>query len=85
MTYGDTLHTFVQRDSFKGTFLPNFVLLKEDVINEILGQIEYNFIDHVVANHPCGDLEPTVQWYETMLDFHRFWSIDDSIIHTEYR
>ena len=29
-------------------------------------------------------MEPTTQWYEKMLDFHRFWSVDDSIIHTEY-
>ena len=29
-------------------------------------------------------MEPAVQWYEKMLQFHRFWSVDDSIIHTEY-
>lgn len=23
-------------------------------------------------------------WYENTLDFHRFWSVDDSMIHTEY-
>jgi len=33
---------------------------------------------------PVGDMEPTVQWYEKMLDFHRFWSVDDKIMHTEY-
>jgi len=27
---------------------------------------------------------PVVEWYEKHLDFHRFWSVDDSIIHTEY-
>ena len=29
-------------------------------------------------------MEPTAAWYEKMLDFHRFWSVDDSILHTEY-
>ena len=29
-------------------------------------------------------MEGVAQWYEKMLDFHRFWSADDSIIHTEY-
>lgn len=29
-------------------------------------------------------MEPVAQWYEKMLDFHRFWSVDDSMIHTEY-
>jgi len=83
-TYGDSIHTLIQRDSFKGVFLPGFISVKEDPLNTILGTTEYGFIDHIVGNHPLGDMEPTVQWYEKMLDFHRFWSIDDSIIHTEY-
>jgi 4-hydroxyphenylpyruvate dioxygenase len=29
-------------------------------------------------------MEGVAQWYEKMLDFLRFWSVDDSIIHTEY-
>lgn len=29
-------------------------------------------------------MEATAQWYEKILDFHRFWSVDDSMIHTEY-
>ena len=84
-TYGDTIHTFVERSNYKGIFLPGFVESKEDPVNKFFGISKYNYIDHIVANHSLGDMEPTVQWYEKMLDFHRFWSIDDSIIHTEYR
>jgi len=29
-------------------------------------------------------MEPVAKWYETMLDFHRFWSVDDKMMHTEY-
>lgn len=29
-------------------------------------------------------MEAAASWYETMLDFHRFWSIDDKMIHTNY-
>jgi 4-hydroxyphenylpyruvate dioxygenase len=29
-------------------------------------------------------MEAASSWYEKMLDFHRFWSIDDSMIHTNY-
>jgi 4-hydroxyphenylpyruvate dioxygenase len=29
-------------------------------------------------------MTPCVEWYEKMLDFHRFWSVDDKMIHTEY-
>ncbi len=46
--------------------------------------VELGFIDHVVGNQPDMEMEPAAQWYEKMLDFHRFWSVDDSIIHTEY-
>ena len=31
-----------------------------------------------------GEMEPVAQWYERMLDFHRFWSVDDKMIHTNY-
>lgn len=29
-------------------------------------------------------MEPVAEWYEKMLDFHRFWSVDDTMMHTEY-
>jgi len=29
-------------------------------------------------------MEPVASWYEQMLDFHRFWSVDDKMIHTNY-
>jgi 4-hydroxyphenylpyruvate dioxygenase len=29
-------------------------------------------------------MEPVASWYEKMLDFHRFWSVDDTMMHTEY-
>lgn len=29
-------------------------------------------------------MEGVASWYEKMLDFHRFWSVDDTMIHTEF-
>lgn len=29
-------------------------------------------------------MEPTAKWYEEYLQFHRFWSVDDTILHTDY-
>jgi len=29
-------------------------------------------------------MEPVAAWYEKMLDFHRFWSVDDTMMHTAY-
>ena len=42
------------------------------------------FVDHCVGNQPDHGMEPVTQWYEKALLFHRFWSVDDSMMHTEY-
>jgi len=88
-TYGDTVHTLVQRvvdgQQYKGPFLPGF---KEhylrDPINDVLPPTNLQIIDHIVGNQPDKEMVPTADWYEKMLDFHRFWSIDDKMMHTEY-
>jgi 4-hydroxyphenylpyruvate dioxygenase len=84
-TYGDTVHTFVQRVDFKGAFLPNYKPhhLKEK-FNEVMPIPQLGWIDHCVGNQGDGEMEPVAQWYEKMLDFHRFWSVDDTMIHTNF-
>ena len=84
-TYGDTIHTFVQRVDYTGPFLPGFKdhHLKE-VYNKIMKPTSLEFIDHCVGNQPDLEMEAAASWYEKMLDFHRFWSVDDTMIHTEY-
>lgn len=37
-----------------------------------------------MGNQPDLQMEDAVEWYEKNLQFHRFWSVDDSQIHTEY-
>ncbi len=50
-TYGDTVHTFVERRDFTGVFLPGYKEhhLKEK-FNELAPVPELDFIDHVVGN-----------------------------------
>lgn len=55
-----------------------------DNLQKLLPTVGLNFIDHCVGNQPDNEMEITVQWYEKVLQFHRFWSVDDSQIHTEY-
>lgn len=43
-----------------------------------------NFIDHIVGNQFEGEMERVAQWYERCLQFHRFWSVDDTQLHTEF-
>jgi 4-hydroxyphenylpyruvate dioxygenase len=84
-TYGETTHTFVQRDQYNGAFLPGFQKHPlTEPFNKILDQPILECIDHCVGNQPDGEMEPAAAWYEKMLDFHRFWSVDDKMMHTEY-
>jgi len=81
----DTSLVLLDKSNYKGTYLPGFQEnLPVDPINNFIPTPKLNFIDHIVSNHGLGDMEPTVNWYLKMLDFHVFWSVDDKIIHTEY-
>lgn len=84
-TFGDTTHTFVQRDGFKGIFLPNYMaILDKDPLESLLPPTKLNFIDHCVGNQPDLQMVSACELYEKQLGFHRFWSVDDEQIHTEY-
>lgn len=37
-----------------------------------------------MGNQPDLQMESVAAWYERVLQFHRFWSVDDSQIHTDY-
>uniref|UniRef100_A0A8C1R602 4-hydroxyphenylpyruvate dioxygenase n=1 Tax=Cyprinus carpio TaxID=7962 RepID=A0A8C1R602_CYPCA len=75
-TYGDTTHTFVERTGYNGLFLPGF--------HAPLPSGKLDFIDHVVGNQPDNEMVPIVEWYQRNLLFHRFWSVDDKQLQTEY-
>ena len=84
-TYGDTVHTFVQRGEYSGPFLPGFVAKTvEDPLAGVTPSPKLGVIDHIVGNMPDQEMMPVVEWYEKILQFHRFWSVDDKQIHTEY-
>ena len=84
-TYGNVTHTFVQRNNYTGIFLPGFrAHTIVDPVCAILPPTKLDFIDHIVGNQPDDMMQPAVEWYEKTLDFHRFWSVDDKQIHTEF-
>ena len=78
-TYGDTLHTFINRDKFKGHFLPHF-----RPMNEPGDPIGIRSIDHCVGNVELGQMNEWVHWYEDVLGFKQLISFDDKDISTEY-
>ena len=46
-TYGDTIHTFVERKNYHGIFLPGFHHVTHDPVVRPVG---LKYIDHVVGN-----------------------------------
>jgi len=80
-TYGDTIHTFVERKNYAGVFLPNFVQASEDTIAAPTGLVS---VDHVVGNVGWNEMDTWVEWYSRVMGFHLFVSFDDKDISTEY-
>ncbi len=80
-TYGETVHMFVERKNYKGTFLPGFREWKSDYNPAPVG---LKFIDHMVGNVGWNQMNATVKWYEEVMGFVNFLSFDDKQITTEY-
>uniref|UniRef100_UPI00404A3D31 4-hydroxyphenylpyruvate dioxygenase n=1 Tax=Gelidibacter sp. TaxID=2018083 RepID=UPI00404A3D31 len=80
-TYGETVHMFVERKNYNGTFMPGFKAWKSDYNPEPVG---LKFIDHMVGNVGWGEMNTWVKWYEDVMGFVNFLSFDDKQIHTEY-
>ena len=86
-TYGDTTHTLISRASYHGAFLPGFKVIplqKSDPLQKLLPTVTLEAIDHCVGNQDWGAMEAACAYYERCLSFHRFWSVDDSQISTEF-
>lgn len=84
-TYGETTHTLVERTSYTGLFLPGYKKpLYADPLIQHLPPGRLDFLDHIVGNQGNDEMAPIADWYEKTLEFHRFWSIDDTQMHTEY-
>ena len=80
-TYGETVHVFVERKNYNGTFLPGYQKWESDYNPAPLG---LKYIDHMVGNVGWGEMNQWVKWYEDVMGFENFLSFDDKQIHTEY-
>jgi len=87
-TYGDTTHTFIQRQEYKGHFLPGFIDVSATHSGEpfykITEPVSLLKIDHVVGNQDWNGMDSVVNWYKEKLGFIQFWSVDEKQIHTEF-
>ncbi|EKX32564.1 hypothetical protein GUITHDRAFT_158976 [Guillardia theta CCMP2712] len=84
-TYGDTVHTLVEKRGYNGPFLPGFRQVSTvDPLTEFTASPKLEFIDHVVGNQPDDAMEAVCEWYSDVMGFRRFWSVDDKQVTTEY-
>ena len=80
-TYGETVHMFVERKNYTGSFMPGYVRMESDYNPEEVGLL---YVDHCVGNVGWNRMIPVVQWYEQVMGFVNILSFDDKQINTEY-
>ncbi len=80
-TYGDTVHTFVERKDYHGVWAPGFQAIENPPEVKPAG---VQAIDHMVGNVELGKMVTWVRFYEEVMGFTQFQTFDDKDISTEY-
>ena len=84
-TYGDTTHTFVNRDRYRGVFAPGFNPIDPERYQTSTSRpVGLAAIDHIVGNVEEGKMNEWVDFYRKILGFEQLVSFDDKDISTEY-
>ncbi len=81
-TYGDTIHTFVERKNYNGLFMPGFVAFEKPFWKP--EPVGLKYVDHCVGNVYLGEMDEYVQYYADVMGFKNLVSFDDEDISTEY-
>ena len=79
--YGDTIHTFVERDAYAGPFLPGFRAVERDPVARPTGLLH---VDHMVGNVGWHEMDKWVDFYARVMGFRLYQHFDDKDISTEY-
>ncbi|HKP74570.1 MAG TPA: 4-hydroxyphenylpyruvate dioxygenase [Longimicrobiaceae bacterium] len=66
--FGDTVHSFIQRDDYAGCFLPGFEAYENMGPVEPVGLVS---VDHVAVALDEGSLDRMVEFYTRVLGFHQ--------------
>jgi 4-hydroxyphenylpyruvate dioxygenase len=80
-TYGDTIHSLVERRNYRGAFLPGFRPVESRYNPPPVG---LQHVDHCVGNVELGRMNTWVKFYEDVMGFRNLISFDDKDISTEY-
>jgi 4-hydroxyphenylpyruvate dioxygenase len=80
-TYGDTIHSLVERRNYRGSFLPGFQAVTPRYRPAPVG---LQYVDHCVGNVELGAMNTWVKFYQDVMGFRNLISFDDKDISTEY-
>ena len=80
-TYGDTIHSLVERRNYRGAFLPGFEARHPRFQSKPTGLLH---VDHCVGNVELGKMNEWIGFYERVMGFKNLISFDDKDISTEY-
>ena len=80
-TYGDTIHSLVERRNYRGLFMPGFQPVKPPYSPSPVG---LQYVDHCVGNVELGAMNTWVKFYQDVMGFRNLISFDDKDISTEY-
>ena len=80
-TYGETIHSLVERKNYKGLFMPGFVPVKPHYNPPPVG---LKYVDHCVGNVELGKMNVWVEFYSHVMGFRNLLTFDDEDISTEY-
>ena len=81
-TYGESVHTFVERTNYTGPFMPGFVAKTSAVPQG--APVGLLHVDHCVGNVGWGEMNQWVKFYEDVMGFKLLLTFDDDDISTEY-
>jgi 4-hydroxyphenylpyruvate dioxygenase len=81
-TYGENVHTFVNRSHYAGPYMPGYRSLVED--GRPAKGVGLQTIDHVVGNVELGRMDYWVEYYEKTLGFTNILHFGSDQIATDY-
>jgi len=79
--YGDTVHIFIERKNYNGTFLPGYEKWESDYNPEPVG---LKYIDHMVANVDWDEMNIWEKFYNEKMGFANLITFDDKDISTQF-
>ncbi len=81
-TYGDTIHSLVERSAYSGAYLPGYV--DRNPLVSPPPRRWFQAIDHVVGNVELGRMDEWVEFYHRVLGFTNMKEFVGDDIATEY-